>query len=129
MSEVARDLLASSYGVSGENVRIIPHGIPVMDRNPDQEALKAQFGVAQRRLLLTFGSPSPNKGIETVIWVLPAAVRDFPDLIYFVVGATHPAVLRQAGEAYRTMLEREAESSAYVSTSRFAANSYRPGAA
>ena len=109
MSEVARDLLASSYGVSGEKVRIIPHGIPVMDRNPDQEALKAQFGVAQRRLLLTFGLLSPNKGIETVIRALPAVVREFPDLIYFVVGATHPAVLRHEGEAYRTMLEREAE--------------------
>jgi glycosyltransferase involved in cell wall biosynthesis len=109
MSQVAKDLLASSYGVSGEKVRIVPHGIPVMDRNPDQEALKAQFGVAQRRLLLTFGLLSPNKGIETVIRALPAVVRDFPDLIYFVVGATHPAVLRQEGEAYRTMLEREAE--------------------
>jgi glycosyltransferase involved in cell wall biosynthesis len=109
MSQVARDLLASSYGISGEKVRIIPHGIPVMDRHPDQEALKAQFGVAQRRLLLTFGLLSPNKGIETVIRALPAVVRDFPDLIYFVVGATHPAVLRQGGEAYRTMLEREAE--------------------
>jgi glycosyltransferase involved in cell wall biosynthesis len=109
MSQVARDLLASSYGVSGDKVRIVPHGIPVMDRNPDQEALKAQFGVARRRLLLTFGLLSPNKGIETVIRALPAVVRDFPDLIYFVVGATHPAVLRQGGEAYRTMLEREAE--------------------
>ena len=109
MSQVARDLLVSSYGVSGEKVRIIPHGIPVMDRSPDQEALKAQFGVARRRLLLTFGLLSPNKGIETVIRALPAVVRDFPDLIYFVVGATHPAVLRQEGEAYRTMLEREAE--------------------
>ena len=109
MSEVARDLLASSYGVSGEKVRIIPHGIPVMDPNPDQQALKAQFGVAQRRLLLTFGLLSPNKGIETVIRALPAVVSEFPDLIYFVVGATHPAVLRHEGEAYRTMLEREAE--------------------
>jgi glycosyltransferase involved in cell wall biosynthesis len=109
MSEIAKDLLASSYGVSGEKVRIIPHGIPVMDRNPDQEALKAQFGVAQRRLLLTFGLLSSKKGIETVIRALPAVVRDFPDLIYFVVGATHPVVLRHEGEAYRTMLEREAE--------------------
>ena len=109
MSRVARDLLASSYGVGSENVRIVPHGIPVMERNPDQEALKAQFGVAQRRLLLTFGLLSPNKGIETVIRALPAVVRDFPDVMYFVVGATHPAVLRQEGEAYRTMLEREAE--------------------
>ena len=109
MSEVAKELLASSYGVSGEKVRVIPHGIPVMDRKPDQEALKAQFGVVQRRLLLTFGLLSPNKGIETVIRALPAVVREFPDLIYFVVGATHPVVLRHEGEAYRTMLEREAE--------------------
>jgi glycosyltransferase involved in cell wall biosynthesis len=109
MSEVARQLLAGSYGVGGEKVQVIAHGIPVLDRNPDQEALKALFGVAQRRLLLTFGLLSPNKGIETVIRALPAVVREFPDLIYFVVGATHPAVLRHEGEAYRTMLEREAE--------------------
>ena len=97
MSQVAMDLLASSYGVSGENVRIIPHGIPVIDRNPDQEALKAQFGVAQRRLLLTFGLLSPNKGIETVIRALPSVVRDFPDLIYFVVGARIPPFCGRRG--------------------------------
>jgi glycosyltransferase involved in cell wall biosynthesis len=109
MSQIAKDLLASSYGVHGSKVEIIPHGIPVMDRQLEQQALKAKFGVAGRRLLLTFGLLSPNKGIETVIRALPAVVRRFPDLIYFVVGATHPVVLRREGEAYRTMLEREAE--------------------
>ncbi len=109
MSRVAKDLLGSAYGVSGEKVRIIPHGIPVMNRHPGQEALKAKFGVAGRRLMLTFGLLSRNKGIETVIRALPEAVRAFPDLIYFVVGATHPAVVRHEGEAYRIMLEREAE--------------------
>ena len=109
MSEVARDLLENSYDVRGSKVQIIPHGIPVMDGRADQQALKAKFGVADRRLLLTFGLLSPNKGIETTIRALPAVVRAFPDLIYFVVGATHPVVLRREGEAYRTMLEREAE--------------------
>ncbi len=109
MSSVAKDLLASSYGVAGDQVRVIPHGIPAMNRNADQEALKAQFGVAGRRMLLTFGLLSPNKGIETVIRALPEVVREFSDVVYFVVGATHPAVLRREGEAYRTMLEREAE--------------------
>jgi hypothetical protein len=80
-----------------------------MDPLEDQESCKAHFGVAQRRLLLTFGLLSANKGIETVIRALPAIVSEFPDLMYFVVGATHPAVLRREGEAYRTMLEREAE--------------------
>ena len=109
MSQIAKDLLAGSYGVRGSKVRIIPHGIPVMDRGSDQEALKAEFGVAGRRLLLTFGLISRNKGIETAIRALPAVVRRFPDVIYFVVGATHPVVVRHEGEAYRTLLEREAE--------------------
>ncbi len=80
MSQIAKDLLATSYGVSGSKVRIIPHGIPVMDRRTDHQALKAEFGVAARRLLLTFGLLSRNKGIETVIRALPAVVRRFPDV-------------------------------------------------
>jgi glycosyltransferase involved in cell wall biosynthesis len=109
MSQVACDLLASSYAVQGARVRIIPHGIPVMVRKLENDALKAKFGVTGRRLLLTFGLLSPNKGIETVIRALPEVVSEFPDLVYFVVGATHPVILRREGEAYRTMLEREAE--------------------
>jgi glycosyltransferase involved in cell wall biosynthesis len=109
MSRIAAQLLVDAYGVSGSKIRIIPHGIPVMDPRADQTALKAKFGVGDQPLLLTFGLLSPNKGIETVIRALPAVVEVFPDLVYLVVGATHPAVLRRKGEAYRTMLEREAE--------------------
>jgi len=108
MSQVARDLLASSYDVGGPTVQVIRHGIPVLPP-ADQESLKARFGVAGRRMLLTFGLLSPNKGIETVIRALPAIVERFGDVVYFVVGATHPVVLRRDGEAYRTLLEREAE--------------------
>jgi glycosyltransferase involved in cell wall biosynthesis len=109
MSRIAKDLLESSYGVRGSKVRIIPHGIPVMADRSNQRALKAEFGVAGRRLLLTFGLLSANKGIETVIRALPEIVRRFPDIVYFVVGATHPAVVRRDGEAYRTLLALEAE--------------------
>ena len=108
MSAVAEDLLARRYDVRGAHVHVIPHGIPDMAPRA-QEALKAGFGIAGQRMLLTFGLLGPNKGIETVIRALPAAVAACPDLVYFVVGATHPAVLRQYGEAYRTTLEREAE--------------------
>jgi glycosyltransferase involved in cell wall biosynthesis len=109
MSQVAHDLLSDSYGLRGPKIRMIPHGIPVMDRTLEQYALKAKFGVAGRPLLLTFGLLSPNKGIETVIRALPAVVREFPDMMYFIVGTTHPAVLRRDGEAYRTMIEHEVE--------------------
>ena len=108
MSRVAADLLRRSYGIGGHNVRIIPHGIPVMHPR-DQQALKTMFGVPGRRMLLTFGLLAPGKGIETVIRALPALTAEFPDVVYFVVGATHPAVVRRHGEGYRTTLEREAE--------------------
>ncbi len=108
MSVVAEDLLARRYDVRGPRVHVIPHGIPDMAPR-DQETLKAGFGIAGQRMVLTFGLLGPNKGIETVIRALPAVIAACPDLVYFVVGATHPAVVRQYGEAYRTTLEREAE--------------------
>jgi len=109
MSQVAADLLARRYDLpASSRIEIIPHGIPDMPQR-DQEQLKAHFGVAGQRMLLTFGLLGPSKGIETVIRALPALVAAHPDLVYFVVGATHPSVLRQHGEAYRTSLERLAE--------------------
>jgi glycosyltransferase involved in cell wall biosynthesis len=108
MSAVAADLLKRRYELASARVEIIPHGIPDMVPR-DQDVLKARFGVAGRRMLLTFGLLGPNKGVETVIRALPAAVAACPDLVYFVVGATHPAVVREHGEAYRTSLERLAE--------------------
>jgi glycosyltransferase involved in cell wall biosynthesis len=108
MSNVAKDLLHRSYSVLGDRVHTIPHGIPVMPM-VDREVLKASFGVDGRRMLLTFGLLGPSKGIEIVIRALPALVASFPDLVYFVVGATHPTIVKRHGEAYRSSLEREAE--------------------
>jgi glycosyltransferase involved in cell wall biosynthesis len=108
MSDVAQRLLAGSYAVTGPDVHVIAHGIPDMPA-ADPESLKAAFGVRGQRMLLTFGLLGPNKGVETVIRALPSLTRRFPDLVYFVVGATHPMVVRRHGEAYRTSLEREAE--------------------
>ena len=108
MSQVARICSRGSTSCAGERIHIIPHGIPDMAPR-DQNDAQGRFGVAGHRMLLTFGLLGPNKGIETVIRALPAMVAEFPDLVYFVVGATHPAVIRHNGEAYRTTLEREAE--------------------
>lgn len=108
MSKVAADLLGASYGVNERKIQVIPHGIPEMPPR-NQQRLKAKFGVSGQRMLLTFGLLGPNKGIETVIRALPAVIETFPDVVYFVVGATHPMVVRRHGEAYRTSLERESE--------------------
>lgn len=108
MSDAAAGLLEEVHGVRRDLIQVVPHGIPDLQRE-DQERLKVRFGVAGRRMMLTFGLLSRNKGIETVLRALPRLVERFPDLVYFVVGATHPNVRRERGEEYRLSLEREAK--------------------
>ena len=108
MSHLAADRLVKSHGIPGADIQVIPHGIPDLPRG-DQVKSKTRFGVAGRRMLLTFGLLSPNKGIETVLRAMPRLTERFPDLVYFVVGATHPNVQREHGEEYRISLEHLAK--------------------
>lgn len=108
LSHVAGELLKSSYAIDAKQIHMIAHGIPQM-QPVDRQLLKAGFGVSDRRMLLTFGLLGPSKGVETVIRALPALIEKFPDIVYFVVGATHPSIVRRHREAYRSMLEQEAE--------------------
>ena len=71
----------------------------------DPTYFKDQFQVEGRTVLLTFGLLSPNKGIEYVLNALPEVLAEFPDVVYIVLGATHPNELRDHGEAYRLSLE------------------------
>jgi glycosyltransferase involved in cell wall biosynthesis len=109
MSRLAVDLLETSYGIPRETIRVIPHGIPDMRTN-ERDVCKAKFGVTGRRVLLTFGLLGPSKGIEVVIGALPNLVGEFPNLIYLVVGVTHPEIKRRVGEEYRHSLQRKVES-------------------
>lgn len=108
MSDLARTLLQRSYTVAPECIVRIPHGIPDLPVG-EQARHKERFGVGERRMLLTVGLLSPNKGIETVIRALPKIIESCPDVLYFVVGQTHPEVKKHHGESYRINLEREAE--------------------
>jgi glycosyltransferase involved in cell wall biosynthesis len=104
MTERGRNILQEVYHAPPAKVDLIPHGIPdVPFVAPD--CYKGQFGVYGKNVLLTFGLLSPNKGIEHVLHALPDVVAEFPDLVYIVLGATHPHELRTRGEAYRLGLE------------------------
>lgn len=104
MTQRGRAILEEVYRAPSERIDVIPHGIPdVSFSTPD--SYKDQFGLDGKNVLLTFGLLSPNKGIENVLLALPRIVAEFPDLIYIVLGATHPHELRTLGEAYRTGLE------------------------
>jgi glycosyltransferase involved in cell wall biosynthesis len=108
MSERGAELLQTVYGVSSEKIDLIPHGIPDVPFL-DPSFHKDLFGVEGKMVLLSFGLLSANKGIETVIAALPAIVAHNPNVVYIIVGATHPHVLRQEGETYRLSLQRLAK--------------------
>ena len=55
--------------------------------------------------MLTFGLLSPNKGIESVIEALPRIVAEHPEVVYVIVGATHPHIRRREGDQYRLQLQ------------------------
>lgn len=108
MAQKGVDILREVYHVSDEKIELIPHGIPDIPFI-DPNFYKDQFGVLGRTVLLTFGLLSPTKGIEYVIDALPAIRETHPEIVYIVLGATHPNLLASEGENYRLQLERRAE--------------------
>jgi glycosyltransferase involved in cell wall biosynthesis len=108
MSERGRKILLDVHKAPAAKIDLIPHGIPDIPF-VDPNFYKDQFRVEGRRVLLTFGLLSPNKGIEHVLNALPKILAEFPDVVYIILGATHPNELREQGEAYRLSLERLAK--------------------
>ena len=104
MSERGKAFLQTIYRVPEQKINLVPHGIPDMPF-VDPNFYKDQFGVEGKHVILTFGLLSPNKGIEYMLRALPPVLRDFPNLVYVVLGATHPNLLREQGETYRFSLE------------------------
>lgn len=109
MSDHGRTTLAGLYGASPDQVALIEHGTP--DR-PFEEvsALRRRLGLADRPILSTFGLIGPGKGLETAIRALPAVAAQYPDILYRIVGATHPNLVAAEGEAYRDSLRQLATS-------------------
>jgi glycosyltransferase involved in cell wall biosynthesis len=104
MAEKGKEMLKSIYQAPESKIDLIPHGI-VDVPFVDPTYFKDQFEVEGKVVLLTFGLLSPNKGIEFVLNALPEIIAAFPNVVYIVLGATHPNELREHGEAYRLSLE------------------------
>jgi glycosyltransferase involved in cell wall biosynthesis len=104
MSERGAEFLQTVYRVLPDKIDLIPHGIPDLPF-VDPSFHKDLFGVEGKIVLLSFGLLSANKGIENVIAALPAISAKHPNVVYFIVGATHPHVKRHDGESYRLSLQ------------------------
>lgn len=105
MSHRAVEFLTSIYGIAEEKIALIEHGVPDF-AYVSQEDVKKKYNFEDRKVLFTFGLLSRNKGIETVINALPEVVSQHPEVLYIVLGKTHPGVLQHSGEEYRNYLRR-----------------------
>lgn len=108
MAEQARMILMTTYGVPSARISVIPHGVPDRPYVKPSDA-RRRNAIADRRTILTFGLLSPDKGIETMIRAMPRILSRNPDVVYLVLGATHPHLVAREGETYRNWLKKLAE--------------------
>src|SRR5580704_682323 len=107
MSETGREFVRSVHAVPTRKIEVIPHGIPDFPFLEPHHA-KAKFDFTGKMIILTFGLLSPNKGIETMLDAMPEIIKSCPNSIYVILGATHPKLVQQQGEAYRESLAARA---------------------
>ncbi|MFH1052911.1 MAG: glycosyltransferase [Candidatus Woesearchaeota archaeon] len=105
MTKKAVEILREDYGVKSD-ITIIPHGIPSINFQKSLKT-KTKLGYKDKILLTSFGMLNKGKGYEYVIEALPAVVKKFPNLLYVIVGETHPVVRKQEGEEYRNFLKEK----------------------
>ena len=106
MSQTAVDMLKDVYEVPEDKIEVIFHGLPDYPFN-DCDKYKKMLNLKGSPLVLTFGLLSQNKGIESMLEALPDVVNQYPDLVYLILGATHPEVKKRHGEAYRQDLKNK----------------------
>ena len=105
LAHTAKDILAQTCRVSRHKIHHIPHGIPDMLWSPELlRRRKAEMGLSDRTVVSTFGLISPGKGIEYALDAVASAAKEHEDLLYLVIGRTHPGIVRREGETYRQQL-------------------------
>jgi len=108
MNEFSKQILLEEYGAKEQDIVVIPHGIPYV-ASPNGQTEKQRMGLQDHFVLSTFGLLSPGKGIEYALQALPKVLKRFPNLLYLIIGVTHPIVRKEAGETYRNFLHRQVE--------------------
>ncbi|MSR78376.1 MAG: glycosyltransferase [Candidatus Omnitrophica bacterium] len=103
MTNHSKEILIGDYGIDEKKVSVILHGIHSAPYSPNMKP-KSVLGFSNKTILLTFGLLSRGKGIEYVLEALPQVVKACPNLMYIILGVTHPNVLKEEGESYRNSL-------------------------
>lgn len=109
MTETSRGVLELDYGIAKSKIEVIAHGTHLVS-NSSKTMLKKKYGLTGHKVLSTFGLLSAGKSIETTLDALPAIIEIHPDVMFLIIGKTHPGVVKHEGEKYREMLLQKVES-------------------
>jgi glycosyltransferase involved in cell wall biosynthesis len=124
MTNASADILKKVYDIPQNKISVIAHGTHLVP-HLSEKFLKGKYGLKDRKVLTTFGLLSSGKGIETTLEALPAIIKTNPDVIFLLIGKTHPEVVKTEGEKYRGMLEQQVKQYSLQDNVRFI-NSYLP---
>ncbi|WP_276877403.1 glycosyltransferase [Chryseobacterium joostei] len=104
MTGISSDILSNDYDISSDKITVIPHGthlLPFIDK----VSLKTKYGLTDKKVLSTFGLLGSGKNIETTLEALPEIISQNPDVMFLIIGKTHPTIIKNEGEKYRDFLQ------------------------
>jgi glycosyltransferase involved in cell wall biosynthesis len=105
MTGISATILSEEYGVARDKINIIPHGTHLLPWT-DKTALKYKYDLKDKKVLSTFGLLGSGKNIETTLRALPEIIAEHPDVLFLIIGKTHPGIIKNDGEEYRISLEK-----------------------
>jgi glycosyltransferase involved in cell wall biosynthesis len=106
MTGKCSEILQKEYNVPKEKITVIPHGTHLV-AHTDKYELKEKYGIGNRKVLSTFGLLGPGKSIETTLDALTEVIKTKPDVLFLIIGKTHPGIVKHDGESYREFLEEK----------------------
>ncbi len=108
MTHTSEEILINDYSLERDKITVIPHGTHLVSHS-DKDILKEKYQLTGRTILSTFGLLSAGKCIETTLKALPEIIKNNPEVLFLIIGKTHPSVVKHEGEKYRIMLEDQIE--------------------
>ena len=105
MTQSAAKILTDEYHIDTDKITVIPHGTHLVEHS-NKDVLKEKYQLTGRKVISTFGLLSSGKCIETSISALQTIVKKEPNVLFLVIGKTHPTVVKNEGESYRESLQK-----------------------
>jgi glycosyltransferase involved in cell wall biosynthesis len=113
MNHFAIEILKKDYDIKDSKIYVIHHGIHDVTYKKNT-SIKKELGYEEKQLIVSFGFLRPGKngrssgrGYEYVLDSLPKVIKKFPNLMYLIIGITHPNTIKAEGEIYRNFLENK----------------------